>query len=152
MTAMLDELRGAYIDEVSIGQTAIFTKTITETDIILFAGISGDTNPVHLDQDYAAGTRFKGRIAHGMLSASLLSGVLGTKLPGPGCIYVAQTLNFRAPVRPGDTVVARATVLSVDATRRLVVLETLCSVGDTMVLDGEATVQLPKRPRENPAA
>ncbi|KZD12129.1 MaoC family dehydratase [Oceanibaculum pacificum] len=142
---MTEELRGAYIDEVSIGQTAVFSKTITETDIILFSGISGDTNPLHLDADYAATTPFKRRIAHGMLSASLLSGVLGTKLPGPGCIYVSQSLNFRAPVRPGDTVVARATVTRIDAARRQVVLETTCTVADAVVLDGEALVMLPKR-------
>nr|WP_269746858.1 MaoC family dehydratase [Oceanibaculum pacificum] len=145
MNAMTEELRGAYIDEVSIGQTAVFSKTITETDIILFSGISGDTNPLHLDADYAATTPFKRRIAHGMLSASLLSGVLGTKLPGPGCIYVSQSLNFRAPVRPGDTVVARATVTRIDAARRQVVLETTCTVADAVVLDGEALVMLPKR-------
>src|SRR5215813_14647427 len=101
------ETRGRYVDEIDAGMTAVFTKTVTEADIVLFAGISGDTNPVHLDEDFAKSTMFKGRIAHGMLSASFISTVFGTKLPGPGAIYVSQNLKFKAPVRIGDTVTAR---------------------------------------------
>ena len=98
----MDELRGKYLDEISDGMTAVFSKTVTEADIVLFAGITGDTNPVHLDEEFAKPTMFKGRIAHGMLTASFISTVLGTKLPGPGCIYISQNLKFRAPVRIGD--------------------------------------------------
>lgn len=141
----LEEMRGAYIDELSVGQTAMFSKTVTEADIVLFAGLSGDTNPVHLDAQYADQTMFRGRIAHGLLSASLVSAVLGTKLPGPGCIYLGQTLNFKAPVRIGDTVVARVTVKEIFAEKNRVVLETVCHVGNKAVLDGEATVMVPVR-------
>lgn len=141
----VEEMRGAYIDELSVGQTAMFSKTVTEADIVLFAGISGDTNPLHLDAQYAGQTMFRGRIAHGLLSASLVSAVLGTKLPGPGCIYLSQTLTFKAPVRIGDTVVARVTVKEIDADKNRVVLETVCHVGNKAVLDGEATVMVPAR-------
>ncbi|HSE73514.1 MAG TPA: MaoC family dehydratase, partial [Dongiaceae bacterium] len=109
-----EELRGKYVDELSEGMSAIFTKTVTEADIVLYAGISGDTNPVHLDQEFAKGTMFKGRIAHGMLTAAFVSAVLGTKLPGPGSIYLSQSLKFKAPVRIGDTVRARVTVTTLD--------------------------------------
>src|SRR5215510_13403595 len=105
-----DELRGKYADELSEGMSAIFTKTVTEADIVLFAGISGDTNPVHLDEEFAKGTMFKGRIAHGMLTVAFISAVLGTRLPGPGSVYLGQSLKFTAPVRIGDTVRARATI------------------------------------------
>lgn len=141
----LEERRGAYIDELAVGQTASFSKTVTDADIVLFAGISGDTNPVHLDEQYAGQTVFCGRIAHGLLSASLLSAVLGTKLPGPGCIYLNQTLNFKAPVRIGDTVTARVTVKEIFPDKNRVVLETVCHVGNKAVLDGEATVMVPAR-------
>ena len=141
----LEERRGAYIDELAVGQTASFSKTVTEADIVLFAGISGDTNPVHLDEQYAGQTVFRGRIAHGLLSASLLSAVLGTKLPGPGCIYLNQTLAFKAPVRIGDTVTARVTVREILADKNRVVLETVCHVGNKLVLEGEATVMVPAR-------
>ncbi|EKE69403.1 MULTISPECIES: MaoC family dehydratase [Oceanibaculum] len=141
----LEERRGAYIDELAVGQTASFSKTVTEADIVLFAGISGDTNPVHLDEQYAGQTVFRGRIAHGLLSASLISTVLGTKLPGPGCIYLNQTLAFKAPVRIGDTVTARVTVKDIFPDKNRVVLETICHVGNKAVLDGEATVMVPAR-------
>lgn len=141
----LEQRRGAYIDELVVGQTASFSKTVTEADIVLFAGISGDTNPVHLDEQYAGQTMFRGRIAHGLLSASLLSAVLGTRLPGPGCIYLGQTLNFKAPVRIGDTVTAGATVKEILLDKCRVVLETVCQVGNKIVLEGEATVMVPAR-------
>ena len=95
---------GLYLEDLEEGMSAVFGKTITDADILMFAGVSGDTNPVHLNEEFACGTAFKGRIAHGMLTASLISTVIGTKLPGPGCIYVAQNLKFMAPVRAGDTV------------------------------------------------
>ncbi|HEX5958739.1 MAG TPA: MaoC family dehydratase, partial [Hyphomicrobiaceae bacterium] len=101
--APADELRGKYVDELTEGMTAIFTRTISEADIVLYAGLSGDTNPVHLDEEFARPTMFKGRIAHGMLTAGFISAVLGTKLPGPGSVYLSQSLKFKAPVRIGDT-------------------------------------------------
>lgn len=139
------ERRGYFLEDLSVGMTAGFAKTVTDADIVLFAGISGDTNPVHLDDEYAAGTPFKGRIAHGMLTAAFISAVLGTILPGPGAIYMSQSLRFKAPVRPGDTVRARARVTAIDPQRRRVTLETLCTVGGTIVVEGEALVMVPSR-------
>jgi 3-hydroxybutyryl-CoA dehydratase len=100
---------------------------------------------MHLDTDYAGATRFGGRIAHGMLSASLISAVIGTKLPGPGCIYMSQSLKFRAPVKPGDTVKARVKITAIDATKRRATLACTCHVGDTLVIDGEALVMVPSK-------
>ena len=142
----MQELHGYYLEDLSVGMTSIFAKTVTEADIVMFAGISGDTNPVHINQLFAEGSMFKNRIAHGMLSASLISTVVGTRLPGPGCIYVSQNLRFRAPVRAGDTVVARATVKEILLERRRVVLTTVCTVGETVVIDGEATMMVSNRP------
>jgi 3-hydroxybutyryl-CoA dehydratase len=140
-----DDLMGLCIEELSVGMTAVFAKTVTEADIVLFAGISGDINPVHLNHEFATETMFEGRIAHGMLTASFLSTVIGTKLPGPGTIYLKQDLNFRAPVRAGDTARARATVKEIVAEKRRVVMETVVTVGDTVVLDGEALILVPTR-------
>jgi 3-hydroxybutyryl-CoA dehydratase len=143
--ATSDELRGLYIEDLKVGQTAVFAKTVTETDIILFAGVTGDLNPVHLNDDFAAGTVFKGRVAHGMLSVGFISAAIGTRLPGPGSIYLSQNLRFRAPVRAGDTVTARVTVTEIMLERKRAVLQTVCSVRDTVVIEGEATVLVPSR-------
>ena len=140
------ELDGHVLEDLAVGMTAIYSKTVTESDINLFCAISGDTNPLHLDHEYAATTMFGGPIAHGMLSASFLSTVIGTKLPGPGCIYVTQNCKFRAPVRAGDTVRARATITELAPDRRRVMLETICTVGATVVVDGDAVVMVPARP------
>lgn len=140
-----DELRGLYIEDLKVGQTAAFAKTVTETDIVLFAGVTGDLNPVHLNDDFAAGTVFKGRVAHGMLSVGFISAAIGTRLPGPGSIYLSQNLRFRAPVRAGDTVTARVTVTEIMLERKRAVLQTVCSVRDTVVIEGEATVLVPSR-------
>jgi 3-hydroxybutyryl-CoA dehydratase len=140
---MHESAPGYAFEDLTVGMTAVYGKTVTEADILLFAGFSGDTNPVHLNQEYAATTMFKGRIAHGMLSAGFISTVLGTRLPGPGCIYVSQSLRFKAPVRAGDTVYARATVSKLIAEKRMVELKTVCTVGDKVVIDGEATVLIP---------
>ena len=149
----MDELHGYYLEELSVGMTEIFSKTVSEADIVMFAGISGDTNPVHLNQLFAEGTVFKERVAHGMLSASFISTVLGTRLPGPGCIYLSQNLKFRAPVKAGDTVVARATVTAVDPDKKRVTLETVCTVGNTVVIQGEAIALVsPKAALEMQAA
>ncbi len=142
----MQELHGYYLEDLSVGMTSIFAKTVTEADIVMFAGVSGDTNPVHINQLFAEGTMFKGRIAHGMLAASFISTVVGTRLPGPGCIYINQSLRFRAPVKAGETVVARATVKEILPERRWVVLTTVCSVGETVVIDGEATMMVANRP------
>ena len=135
---------GYTIDQLHVGQSATIGKTITEADILLFAGVSGDVNPAHLNQEYAEQTMFKGRIAHGMLSAGLVSAVLGTKLPGFGTIYLSQTLKFKAPVKIGDTVNATLMVKEIVAEKNRVVLETVCKVKDTVVLEGEAVVLAPK--------
>ncbi|MFN3230528.1 MAG: MaoC family dehydratase [Alphaproteobacteria bacterium] len=126
--------------------TASFAKTVTDADIVLFAGVSGDTNPIHLSDEFAKETMFKGRIAHGMLSASYLSTIFGTKMPGPGCIYLSQSVRFKAPVRPGDSVMATVTIAEVRPDKNFVTFNCSCTVGDTEVLDGEALLLVPARP------
>jgi len=141
----LVELDGYSFEDLAVGMTAVYSRTITESDIVLFCGISGDTNPVHLDRTYAEKTPFGGPIAHGMLSASFISTVLGTKLPGPGTIYVSQNCRFKAPVRAGDTVHARVTVTAIEPERRRLTMKTDCFVGKKCVIDGEAIVMVPER-------
>jgi 3-hydroxybutyryl-CoA dehydratase len=142
---------GYDIEDITIGMSAEAAKTITDADIVLFSGVSMDVNAVHMDEEYGRTTPFGGRIAHGMLSASLLSSVLGNRLPGNGVIYLSQSLRFRAPVRPGDTVHAKVTVKEVIADKCRVVLHTVCTVGDKVVIDGEATVMTTSR-RQREAA
>ena len=132
----MDRSQGYFIEELSIGMREDYSKTVTDADILTFADISGDTNPVHLDPDYASGTVFKERIAHGMLSASFISALLGTRLPGPGAIYLSQSLRFRAPVMIGDLVIASAVVTEVNREKKRIVLDTVCKVGDKTVIDG----------------
>lgn len=141
----MSDIHGYFFEDLKIGMTASFAKTVTEADIVLFSGVSGDTNPVHLNQDYAAGTMFKGRIAHGMLSAGLISAVFGTKLPGPGAIYVSQSLRFKAPVRAGDTVEASVELTELLPEKRRATFKTICRVGATVVIDGEAVLMVPSR-------
>ena len=133
------------IEDIEIGMTRSLRKVVTARDIELFAEVSTDRNPVHLDDDYARDTIFEGRIAHGMLTAGLISAVIGEQLPGHGTVYLGQSLRFRAPVRPGDEVEARVTVTEMDIGRRRVSLDTRCSVDGTDVLTGEATVLAPSR-------
>ena len=140
-----DQLNGYYFEDLEEGMTDVFAKTITDADIMGFAGVSGDTNPLHLNHEFASGTIFKGRIAHGMLTASLISTVIGTKLPGPGCIYVSQNLRFRAPVRTGDTVTATCMVTKLIPEKRLIELSTMCTVADKPVVEGDATILVPSR-------
>ncbi|WP_085900997.1 MaoC family dehydratase [Kiloniella majae] len=137
--------QGYYIEDLNEGMEASFSKTVTEADIVLFAGVSGDTNPVHIDEEAAKQSVFEGRIAHGMLTASYLSTVLGTRLPGPGCIYLSQSLRFKGPVRIGDTVTAIVRVKEIMASKKRVILETLCQVRGKDVLDGEAIVMVSSR-------
>ena len=136
----MNELNGYNIEDLAVGQSAGMAKTVTEADIILFSGVSTDVNPVHLDEEWAKTTMFKGRIAHGMLSAGFISAVLANKLPGPGTVYLGQSLKFKAPVRPGDTVKTVVTVKEVVIEKKRAVLTTNCFVGETMVIEGEATV------------
>lgn len=132
-------------EELRPGRSAEATRTVTESDVTLFAGITGDFNPVHVDAVAARASTFGGRIAHGMLTAGLVSAVLGTRLPGPGCIYVGQTLRFTRPVRIGDTVTARVEVSEVIEERRRVLLDTTCHNQDgETVLEGEAEVLIPE--------
>ena len=135
-----------YIDEIHPGMTAQTAKTITEADILMFAAVSTDTNPVHINAEAAAKSQFGERIAHGMLSAGLISAVLGTQLPGPGSIYLGQTLRFRAPVKIGDTVTARVEVTAVDVAKKRATLKTECFVAGKLVIEGEAVVMPPSRP------
>ncbi len=136
---------GYSIDELSVGMTAAYTHTVTESDVVKFAEISGDHNPVHLDEAFARTTRFGGRIVHGMLSASFLSTTIASRLPGPGTIYLTQNLVFRAPVRIGDRVEAQVTVVDIIREKARVLLKTVCRVGDTVVIDGDALVMVPAR-------
>ena len=132
---------GKTIDEIKVGDSAEFAKTISESDIYLFAGVTGDLNPFHVNEEYSKKTFFKGRIAHGMLLAGFISTVVGCKLPGPGAIYVKQELKFMAPARIGDTITAKATVTEVVADKNRVVLQTTCTnQNGEVVLDGQAMV------------
>ena len=146
MTQSFEAMNGLFLEDLSVGQSAMFGKTVTEADIMAFAGVSGDTNPIHLHDGFAKTTRFGQRIAHGMLSGSFISTVVGTKLPGPGAVYISQTMNFMAPVLIGDTITAVATVSAIDDKRRRVTLKTQCLKGETVVIDGEAVVLVPRRP------
>jgi 3-hydroxybutyryl-CoA dehydratase len=144
---MLDNMpRGTIcIEDIEIGMNRFLVKRITDADIALFAEVSTDRNPVHLDESYAQDTIFEGRIAHGMLTASLISAVIGEQLPGHGAVYLGQSLKFLAPVRPGDSVRAEVTVTAIDPGRRRVTLDCTATVGDRVVLKGEALVLAPSR-------
>ena len=134
-----------FFEDLEIGMSASLQKQIGEAEVQTFADLTGDTNPVHLDEEFAKGTMFKTRIAHGMLSASLISTLLGTQLPGTGVIYLAQDLRFRAPVKLGDVVVATVTVTELNERRKRATLACKCMVGETIVIDGSATVMVPSR-------
>jgi 3-hydroxybutyryl-CoA dehydratase len=138
-----------YFDELAAGDAAEFSKTVTEADVVLYAGITGDLNPAHVDEVAASASRFGGRIAHGMLVAGFISTVLGTRLPGPGTIYLSQSLRFTAPVRLGDTVTARVEVAElVPAKRRARLATTVRNQRGETVVEGEAVVMVPARPEE----
>jgi 3-hydroxybutyryl-CoA dehydratase len=134
-----------FFEDLEIGQTASMGKTITEADILLYSAVSMDTNPLHLDAEIAAQSQFGGRIAHGMLSAGVISAVLGTQLPGPGAIYVSQTLTFKGPVRAGDTVRALVEITGLNPEKKRATLRTRCVVKEVVVIDGEACVLVPSR-------
>ncbi len=141
-------MTGKTFDDLTVGDSARFTKTVTDADIYLFAGVTGDLNPAHIDEEYAKGTFFKTRIAHGMLSAGFISAVIGTRLPGPGTVYMRQTLDFLAPVRIGDTVTATVAVVDKLEEKKRVRLKTTCTNQEGVtVLDGEALVSPPRPPK-----
>jgi len=142
----VSDLNGYYFEDLSVGMSASYMKTVTDADIILFAGVSGDTNPLHLSDEFAEKTMFKGRIAHGMLSASYLSTLFGTKMPGPGCIYLSQSVRFKAPVRPGDNVTATVTVAETRSDKNFVKFDCTCTVDGNEVITGEALILVPSRP------
>ena len=136
---------GKTIEQIKVGDTAAFSKTVSESDVYLYAGITGDLNPAHINETYAKDTFFKTRIAHGMLTAGFISRILGMQLPGPGTIYMRQSLNFLAPVRFGDTMTAKVEVIEIIAEKNRVRLKTTCTNQEgTLVLDGEAMVSPPK--------
>lgn len=138
-------MKGKTINEIQLGESAEFTKTISESDIYLFAGITGDLNPAHINEEEASKTRFGGRIAHGMLVSSFISTVLGMYLPGPGTIYLSQEVKFTAPVKIGDTITARAEVIDLDTGKRKVTLKTTVTKQDGVVaVEGQAVVLAPK--------
>jgi 3-hydroxybutyryl-CoA dehydratase len=138
-------LAGYRLEDLSVGQSATRSRTVDAADIEAFAALTGDDNPLHMDEAYAASTPFKGRIAHGILAAGLISAVLGVDLPGPGAIYLSQSLRFRRPVRIGDTIETRVTVSAIDLAKARVTLETVCSVAGKAVVDGEAVVMVSRR-------
>ena len=138
--------RHAYcFEDLEVGMEASFAKTVSEDDIVTFAEVTGDRNPVHLDAGYAAKTIFKEPIAHGMLTAGYISAVFGMELPGPGAIYISQTLNFRGPVKIGDRVIAKVRVLELYPAKRRVRFESVCLVNGKPVLEGEAVLMVPAR-------
>ena len=131
------------IEEITVGMNTSYSQTITDADIKAFAGISGDRNPVHVDEQYAESSRYKKRIAHGLMTASYFSALFGTKIPGEGCVYVSQSLHFKRPVYIGDTVTATVEVTSVDLEKKRVFFKTICKVKNKVVTDGEAELFVP---------
>ena len=141
---------GKTIEEMKVGDTAKFSKTVSESDVYLFAGVTGDLNPAHVSEEFAKDTFFKTRIAHGMLSASFISTVIGTMLPGPGSVYMRQEANFLAPVKFGDTITAVVEVAEIIADKKRVRLKTYCiNQEKTIVVDGEALVSPPRAPKSD---
>ncbi|EOI0111651.1 MaoC family dehydratase [Vibrio cholerae] len=130
-------------EDIQLGMSVSYSQTITDADVKHFAGVSGDNNPVHMDEVFAENSRFKKRIAHGLMSGSFFSALFGTKLPGPGCVYVSQSFNFKRPVYLGDTVTAIATVTKIDSDKRRVFFDTVCKVKNKTVIDGVAELYVP---------
>ncbi len=139
------KLHGYFFEDLEVGMTAVHGKTLTDADVLMFTGVSGDTNPLHQNRDFASRTQFGEPIVHGMLTASLISTLIGTRLPGPGCIYMDQSLKFTVPVRVGDTVTAKVEVVELHASRPYAVLDTVCMVDGEVVLKGQARVKVPCR-------
>lgn len=146
----MNELDGYDIEDLKFGMEACFSKTITEADIVLFAAASGDNNAIHINEKFAQSASFGGRIAHGFLTASTISAAISNLLPGPGTVYLSQSMNFVAPVRPGDTVDALVTVKEVFPERSRAIMTTVCSVGNSVVVEGETTVKTTSSARRTP--
>jgi 3-hydroxybutyryl-CoA dehydratase len=138
-------IKSYYFEDLSLGMSASFAKTLSEADVKMFAGVTGDFNPLHINRDYAEQSIFKQPVAHGMLAAGLISAVLGCNLPGPGTIYMHQDLNFVAPIHFGDTVTATVAVKELIAKHGHVIMSTVCTVGGKEVLTGEARLKVPRR-------
>mgnify|MGYP002784417914 FL=1 len=135
-----------YFEDLAVGLEAAMARTVSEADIVAYAALSGDYNPIHLDAEYASKTPFKARIAHGILSAGYISAVFGMQLPGPGSVYISQTLNFKAPVKIDDVVVTTVKLIELVPEKKRARFETVCSVGGKPVLTGEAVLMIPARP------
>src|SRR5918993_5399905 len=146
----LPPLRTLFFEDLSVGMAETLEKTVSASDVVGFAQLTGDRNPIHLSEHFAARTSFKKRIAHGLYTASLISAVLGTRLPGPGAVYISQSLNFRAPVKIGDTVEVQVEVVELVPERHRARLLCTCSVAGEVVLDGEALVKVPSRESDKP--
>ena len=140
-----DEILSFFLEDLTVGQSASYGRAISEADVREFALMSGDFNPVHLDEAYARTTTFQGRIAHGMLSAAYISAVIGTRLPGPGAIYLSQSLRFRRPVKIGDPVTTRVTITALDERRGHATFATVCQVDGKTVVEGEALIMVPRK-------
>jgi len=143
MTSQKQNVGSLTIDEMYVGMSASYTQTITDADIKSFAGISGDNNPIHMSEEYASESRFGKRIAHGLISASFFSALFGTRIPGPGCVYVSQSLNFKRPVYIDDTVTATVIVTNIDKSKNRVFFDTVCKVKGKTVIDGKAEIYIP---------
>lgn len=139
-------MQGLYFEDLSEGQSAELTRVASGAVVEAFAELTGDVNPIHLDEAYARTTSFGGRIAHGALAAAYISAVIGTRLPGPGVVYLTQNLRFRRPVRLGDSVTARVTIKTLYLQRAHAILATSCEVNGKVVVDGEALIMVPRRP------
>jgi 3-hydroxybutyryl-CoA dehydratase len=142
---MANDVGGYYFEELSVGQRAVSSRTVSEADILMFGAASGDMNPVHFDAEFAATSRFGERIAHGMLTASHVSALIGMRLPGPGSVYISQSLSFKRPVKIGATVKTYVEITELEATKGLVTLSTTCSVAGRIVLSGVAVVMVEKQ-------
>lgn len=140
-TILVDNLK---FEDIQVGMEVSYSQTVTDADVKTFAGLSGDHNPVHISDEYAKNTRWERRIAHGLISVSFFSGLMGTKLPGIGCVWVSQTIKFKKPVYIGDTVTAKLIVKEIDVDRRRVYMTSLCLVDDEIVIEGESEAFVPK--------
>ena len=147
-----DQQHGYYLEDLTIGMSAVSAKTFTEADVLMFSAVSGDTNPLHLNEEFAGQTRFEQRIVHGMLTTSLWSTIVGTRLPGPGCAYMGQELNFLKPVHIGDTVTATMTVTTIIEEKQRILLDAQAQVGETLVATGQAKVWVPRRKANAPVS
>lgn len=141
----MSEVKQYYLEDLAVGMTADYHRVVTEDMIESFADVSGDYNPLHLDEEYAKSTMFNGRIAHGILGASFISKIFGTEMPGKGSVYISQTLRFLAPVRIGDTVTTTVEVVDINREKKRVAFKSRCRVDRTVVIDGDATILVPSR-------